>query len=64
MERNSRKLVRLLRQDGWVLAATRGGHHQFTHPDKPGRVTVPHPVKDIPLGTVTSIYRQAGWSTQ
>ena len=29
---------------------------------KPGRVTVPHPNKDIPRGTVVSIYHQAGWS--
>ena len=28
---------------------------------KPGRVTVPHPNKDIPRGTVASINRQAGW---
>ncbi len=26
-----------------------------------GRVTVPHPKKDLPVGTVRSIYRQAGW---
>lgn len=61
MERNSRKLIQLLRQDGWELVATRGDHHQFRHPEKKGRVTVPHPNKDIPAGTVRSIYRQAGW---
>lgn len=61
MERNSRKLIQMLRQDGWELVATRGGHHQFRHPQKKGRVTVPHPNKDIPAGTVRSIYRQAGW---
>ncbi|MDW8213738.1 MAG: type II toxin-antitoxin system HicA family toxin [Roseiflexaceae bacterium] len=32
------------------------------HPNKPGRVTVPHPKKDLPVGTLRSIYRQAGWS--
>ena len=61
MERNSRKLIQMLRQDGWELVATRGDHHQFRHPEKKGRVTVPHPNKDIPAGTVRSIYRQAGW---
>lgn len=61
MERNSRKLIRMLEQDGWALVATKGDHHQFKHPVKPGRVTVPHPNKDIPKGTVMSIYRQAGW---
>ena len=61
MERNSGKLIRLLRRDGWVHVGTRGSHRQFTHPTKTGRVTVPHPNKDIPRGTVASIYRQAGW---
>ena len=33
----------------------------FRHPD--GRtVIVTHPRKDIPAGTMLSIYRQAGWS--
>lgn len=41
--------------------AAKGDHFQFKHPQKPGRVTVPHPKKDIPKGTVVSIYRQAGW---
>jgi predicted RNA binding protein YcfA (HicA-like mRNA interferase family) len=39
---------------------TVGDHWQFTHPTKPGRVTVPHPRKDIPLGTLKSIEKQAG----
>ena len=34
----------------------------FTHRTKPGRVTVPHPNRDIPRGTAASIYRQAGWN--
>ena len=33
----------------------------FKHPAKPGRVTIPHPNKDIPNGTAASIYRQTGW---
>ncbi len=62
VERNSGKVIRMLRKDGWAHIATRGSHRQFTHPTKPGRVTVPHPNKDIPRGTVASIYRQAGWN--
>ncbi len=33
---------------------------QLKHPTKPGRVTVPHPKRDLPTGTVRSIERQAG----
>lgn len=61
IETDSRKLLALLRADGWVHVATKGDHWQFKHPDRPGRVTVPHPVKDLRRGTVLSIYRQAGW---
>lgn len=61
MERNSRKLIRLLEADGWYLIEVRGDHYQYKHSTKPGRVTVPHPKKDIVTGTLRSIYRQAGW---
>ena len=61
MEHNSRKLIKKLQAEGWVLVATKCSHHQFKHPEKAGRVTVPHPNKNIKTGTVKSIYRQAGW---
>lgn len=61
MERNSRKLIKMLKADGWAKVAQSGSHVQMKHPTKPGRVTVPHPKRDLPLGTVKSIYRQAGW---
>lgn len=32
--------LRMLKDDGWVLVATRGSHRQFKHPTKVGRVTV------------------------
>jgi hypothetical protein len=31
------------------------------HPKKQGKVTVPHPKKDIAIGTLRNIFRQAGW---
>ncbi|MYB38496.1 MAG: type II toxin-antitoxin system HicA family toxin [Gammaproteobacteria bacterium] len=51
----------MLSRDGWRHVTTRGSHWQFKHPDRSGRVTVPHPRKDIDIDTVASIYRQAGW---
>jgi predicted RNA binding protein YcfA (HicA-like mRNA interferase family) len=50
----------MLQEDGWELVAIRGSHHQFKHHDKPGRVTVPHPNKDLTKGTENSILKQAG----
>ena len=57
---SSREIIRDLLADGWFEVAQRGSHVQFKHPTKPGRVTVPHPKKDLPHGTVSSIRRQAG----
>jgi predicted RNA binding protein YcfA (HicA-like mRNA interferase family) len=61
LERNSRKLIKMLEQEGWTHVATKDDHFQFKHPVKSGRVTVPHPNKEIKKGTVMSIYLQAGW---
>ena len=56
----SADLIRTLKADGWELVHTVGSHHQFKHPTKPGKVTVPHPKKDLPRGTVNSVLKQAG----
>ena len=56
----SRELIKLLLADGWQLQRTRGSHHQFVHPTKPGTVTVPHPKKDLGKGLVQAIRKQAG----
>lgn len=61
MERNSRKLLKLLEADGWRLVRRRGDHHTFKHPRVEKLVTVPHPRKDLPMGLVKSIYKIAGW---
>lgn len=59
---NSRDVLAALRADGWVEVARKGSHLQLKHPTKPGRVTLPHPKRDLPLGTLRSIERQAGLS--
>jgi predicted RNA binding protein YcfA (HicA-like mRNA interferase family) len=58
----SRDIIRLLESHGWDEVAVRGSHHQFRHFERPGRVTVPHPEKDLPWPTVRSILKQAGLS--
>lgn len=57
---NSKDLIRMLRDDGWIEVREVGSHHQFKHPAKRGVVTVPHPKKNLPMGTVKSILKQAG----
>lgn len=58
---DSREVINRLREDGWELKKVRGSHHQFIHPVKRGKVTVKHPHKDIHIGILRSIFRQAGW---
>ena len=53
-------LLKLIEKEGWYLVRVKGSHHHFKHPIKKGLVTIPHPKKDIPKGTVASIMRQAG----
>ena len=58
-----RDAVRLIEKNGWVLVRTRGAHQQYRHPTKPGTVTIPAGGKlnrDVPIGTMNSILRQAG----
>lgn len=57
---SSRELIRILSEDGWEVARVSGSHFQFRHPQKPGKVTVPHPRKSLPVKTVRSILKQAG----
>jgi predicted RNA binding protein YcfA (HicA-like mRNA interferase family) len=55
-----RQIIKLLDADGWTLIATKGGHRQFKHPTKPGRVTVAgKPSDDLHPKTEASILRQA-----
>lgn len=57
---NGREIISALEADGWILKRVTGSHHHFRHPVKPGLVTVPHPKRDLPSGTVRVIERQCG----
>lgn len=56
----SADLIRELVQAGWVQQRVRGSHHIFQHPARPGSVVVPHPKKDLGIGLVRAIRKQAG----
>ncbi|MDP2170165.1 MAG: type II toxin-antitoxin system HicA family toxin [Rhodocyclaceae bacterium] len=57
---NSADIVRQLKRAGWVLRGVKGSHHIYTHPDKPGHISVPHPKKDLGIGLVHKLLKQAG----
>jgi predicted RNA binding protein YcfA (HicA-like mRNA interferase family) len=56
----SKEIIKMLTDDGWYHVKTVGDHSHFKHPEKSGKVTVPHPVKEMPIGTLISIERQSG----
>jgi predicted RNA binding protein YcfA (HicA-like mRNA interferase family) len=56
-----RDTVRMLKDDGWFVVRTRGSHHQYKHPTKPGLVTIPGNRNDeLAAATLNSIMKQAG----
>jgi len=56
----SAELIKLLEQAGWKLINTRGSHHIFRHAQRPGHVSVPHPRKDLGVGLLKKLMKQAG----
>lgn len=55
-----REVIKLIEEDGWYLARTRGSHRQFKHPTKSGLVTIAgKPSDDLAPGTLNSILKQA-----
>lgn len=57
---NSSRLIRMLLEHGWQLMRITGSHHTFKHPHVNKLVTVPHPNKDLCVGTYRSILKRAG----
>jgi predicted RNA binding protein YcfA (HicA-like mRNA interferase family) len=57
---DSQEIIRALTRDGRHEVNHAGTHKQFKHPTKKGRVTAPHPKRDIPIGTLKSIEKQVG----
>jgi predicted RNA binding protein YcfA (HicA-like mRNA interferase family) len=62
MEKNSRKLIARLNAENFVLKSVNGSHHKFFRASDKRVVVVPHPKKDLPIGTVKDIYKDAGWT--
>jgi predicted RNA binding protein YcfA (HicA-like mRNA interferase family) len=57
---NSKQIIQQLEADGWVLRGVRGSHHVFTHPSRPGHISVPHPKSELGKGLVNKLLKQAG----
>ena len=58
-----REVINILEDNGWVQKAVRGFHYQYTHPGRPGKITVPCHKGDLDKRTVKSIFTAAGLDT-
>lgn len=61
---NSHDLLKILKKNGRLIKHRVGSHIQLVHPIKKGKVTVPHPKKDLAPGSVKSIFKQTGISEE
>lgn len=57
---NSADIIRKLEKSGWVLRGVKGSHHIYAHPERGGHISVPHPKKDMGVGLVNKLLKQAG----
>jgi len=62
IERNSRKILARLEREGWQLVSVQGSHHKFRHAESGKIIIVPHPKKDLPIGTARAIAKHVGWA--
>ncbi|WP_328596358.1 type II toxin-antitoxin system HicA family toxin [Anaerovibrio slackiae] len=53
-------LIRILKDDGWVIDRIKGSHHIMKHPTKPGRPVIPLHNEELKPGTYNNILKQAG----
>lgn len=55
-----REVEKIILADGWYHVKQKGSHHQYKHPTKSGKVTIPEHGGDLNIDTVKSILKQAG----
>ncbi len=61
---NSKDIVKRLEKAGWKLRDVKGSHHIYVHPERGGHISVPHPKKDLGVGLVNKLLKQAGIKEQ
>lgn len=56
----SKELIKIIELHGWELVRTKGSHHTYKKNKTSEILTIPHPKKDLPIGTVNQILKKAG----
>lgn len=55
---SSAEIIKILEKNGFTKKSQKGSHVKYVYLSK--IVIVPHPKKNIPIGTLSSIIRQSG----
>ncbi len=56
----SDELIKKIKALGWALVRINGSHHIFEKEGEPEPIVVTHPRKDMAVGTLHKILKQAG----
>ncbi|NHB86586.1 type II toxin-antitoxin system HicA family toxin [Photorhabdus tasmaniensis] len=57
---SSDELIKQIKAVGWNFVRANGSHHVFEKSGEPSPIVIPHPRKDLAVGTFNKILRQAG----
>ena len=58
---NGKEILKLLKQQEWVMIRVKGSHHHLFHERTQKNVTIPiHGTKDLKIKTVKSIEKSTG----
>lgn len=57
---SSDELIKKIKALGWVYERTTGSHHVFAKEGEPYPLVIPHPRKDMAVGTLHKLLKQAG----
>lgn len=55
-----KELIKILKENGWEVKNQKGSHIQLINKERSGKVTIPYHNKDLKVGTLKSIFKQAG----
>lgn len=56
----SSELIKLVKERGWVEVRVTGSHHHFKHSSFDHILSIPHPKKDLGIGLVCKLKKDAG----
>lgn len=60
----SKNIITILEKKGFIFTRSKGSHRLFYNPITHRRVTVPFHGKDLPMGTLKEILKQAGLTSE